>query len=317
MTAALPIYTIEMLRPLLNRAEVISVVRSALIRHAEGAVQSPMPGQLTFPDVNGDCHIKYGYMSGAKHFVVKVATGFYHNPQRGLAVNNGLMLLFDATTGAPRCLFQDEGSMTAWRTAAAVALAAHCLAPRHDPAFGIVGTGQQAQLAIEWVAELLPSAHFTLLGRDPDRTQELGRLLNVAPARSMKALLDKCDLIITATPSAEALFDANDAREGQHFVGVGADGREKQEIPERLYSRANMIVTDDHSQCLELSDFGRAVRAGQVAADADVTLGHVLTGARPFNRRPSDITVADLTGLAAQDIAIANLFFGKLADADA
>src|ERR1700675_4050577 len=132
MTTALPIYTIEMLRPLLNRTEVISVVRGALIRHAEGAVQSPMPGQLTFPDVNGDCHIKYGYMSGAELFVVKVATGFYNNPQRGLAVNNGLMILFDATTGAPRCLFQDEGWMTAWRTAAAVALAAHCLAPRHD-----------------------------------------------------------------------------------------------------------------------------------------------------------------------------------------
>ena len=123
MTEPLQIYTIERLRPLLNLAEIISAVRDALIRHADGAVQSPMPGQLTFPDVGGHCHIKYGHMARAENFVVKIATGFYGNPQLGQAVNNGLMLLFDARSGAPRCLFQDEGWMTAWRTAAAVALA--------------------------------------------------------------------------------------------------------------------------------------------------------------------------------------------------
>jgi ornithine cyclodeaminase len=314
MTEPLPIYTIEKLRPLLNRAEVISVVRDALIRHAKGAVQSPMPGQLTFPEVAGDCHIKYGHMTGADHFVVKIATGFYNNRQLGRAVNDGLMLLFDARTGAPHCLFQDEGWMTAWRTAAAVALAAHCLSPRPDPSIGIVGTGQQGQLAIEWIAELLPSAHFTLLDRDPARTLKLGRQLNVDAVQSMTFLLATCDLIITATPSSEALFDASDVRAGQHFVGVGADGREKQELPERLFSVANLILTDDHSQCLESSDYGRAVRAGHVTSSADKALGLFLNSATPFARRRSDITIVDLTGLAAQDIAVANLFFGKLGD---
>jgi ornithine cyclodeaminase/alanine dehydrogenase-like protein (mu-crystallin family) len=83
---------------------------------------------------------------------------------------------------------------------------------------------------------------------------------------------------------------------------------------ERLFAMANLILTDDHSQCLELSDYGRAVRAGQVTGNADKALGLFLNSATPFVRRPSDITIVDLTGLAVQDIAVANLFVGKLGD---
>jgi len=312
MTKSLPIYTLESIRPLLNRGEVITAVRDALIRHAAGEVQSPMPGQLTFPEVNGDCHIKYGHVTGANHFVVKIATGFYDNPRLNLAVNNGLMLLFKAQTGAPRCLFQDEGWMTAWRTAAAVALAAQCLSPRNDPNVGIVGTGVQGQLAIEWIAELLPSARFTLCGRDLARTRDIAVRCNANAVSSIGALLAICDVIVTATPASHALFEAEAARPGQHFVAVGADGAEKHELPQRLYARASLIVTDDHAQCLALSDFGRAVRDGHVAGSSDKPLGDVLSGKTLFDRRASDITIADLTGLAAQDIAIANLFAAKL-----
>lgn len=312
MSDPLPTYALKDIRPLLQRGEVIAAVREAVIRHSAGEVQSPMPGQLTFPEVNGDCHIKYGHIRGADQFVVKIATGFYDNPQSGQPVNNGLMLLFDSRTGAPRCLFQDEGWMTAWRTAAAVALAAHCLAPRPAPHVGIIGTGQQAQLATQWVPEVLPGATFMLLGRDASRTRETADRCGARVAPSMASLLSNSDIVITTTPAAHALFAAEDAHPGQHFVAVGADGPEKQELPPQLFGRASVILTDDHAQCLALSDFGRAVRTGVIAADTDRALGDVLGARFALERKPAEITIADLTGLAAQDIAIANLLFGKL-----
>lgn len=313
MTGAFPIYSIDQIRPLLDHTAIIAVVRDALIKQSAGLVQSPLPGQLVFEDAHGDCHIKFGHMAGDTRFAIKVATGFYNNGRRGLPVNNGLTLVFDAETGAPRCLFQDGGWMTAWRTAAATALATHCLAPKADSAVGIIGTGLQAQLAVDWVKVLMPDARFTMLGRDPARTAEIASACGVTASTSTEALMATSDVIITATPSATALFAAELARPGMHFVGVGADGEEKQELPEALFSHAAHILTDDHRQCTLLSDFGRAVRAGAVTENADVALGKVLDGDIIIERHPHDITIVDLTGLAAQDIAIANWFQTRLA----
>jgi ornithine cyclodeaminase len=79
-----------------------------------------------------------------------------------------------------------------------------------------------------------------------------------------------------------------------------------------LFGRASGILTDDHAQYLALSDFGQPVKTGVVAADSDRSFGDVLGGRVALERKPGDITIADLTVLAAQDIAIANLFSPKL-----
>ncbi len=312
MSSAFPTYTLDQISPLLDRTAIIDAVKDALIKHSAGAVQSPMPGQLIFEEAHGDCHIKYGHVKGGASFAIKIATGFYENGKRGLPVNNGLTLVFDALTGAPQCLFQDQGWMTAWRTAAATALAAHCMAPHMDARVGIIGTGLQAQLSVEWVAQLLPEATFRLYGRDAGCTAQVADACGVGFNSSIESLMAESDIVITATPSATALFDPDLARPGMHFVGLGADGPEKQELPEALFSRATYIITDDHRQCTELSDFGRAVRAGTIAADADIAFGKVLSGETIVKHEPDGISIIDLTGLAVQDIAIASWFRERL-----
>jgi ornithine cyclodeaminase len=312
MTQAFPIYTFDQIAPLLDRKGVIDAVCVALIKQSEGAVQSPMPGQLVFEEAYGDCHIKFGHMTGAPSFAIKVATGFYDNGKRGLPVNNGLTLMLDAETGAPQCLFQDGGWMTAWRTAAATALAANCLSPKANPVIGIIGTGLQAQLAVEWIKELMPDAAFILLGRDLERTKAVAVKCGTLAETAIETLMAKSDIVITATPSGSALFDAALARPGMHFVGLGADGEEKQELPTALFGRATHILVDDLKQCVQLSDFGRAVREGVVLAGAGKPLGYLLNGKTPITRQSEDITLVDLTGLAAQDIAIANWFRERL-----
>ncbi len=311
-TGAFAIYTIDDLRPLLDHRPIIEAVRVALIQHSAGHVQSPMPGELRFPRAPGDCHIKFGHLMGEPSFAIKVATGFYNNAARGLPVNNGLTLVFDAETGVPQALFQDGGWLTAWRTAAATALAAHCLAPRRAPTIGMIGTGLQATLAVEWIEKLIPAARFLMLGRDPQRTAVIAGQCGATAARSIVELMAHSDIVVTATPSEAPLFDAELARPGMHFVGVGADSGGKHELPVALFGRAQTILTDDHHQCRALGDFGRAVRAGAVAEDADRAFGSALAGALPRDRQPADISIVDLTGLAAQDIAIANWFRQQL-----
>ncbi len=310
MSSGFPIYSIEQIKPLLNRRGVIEAVRDALIRHARGEVQSPMPGHLLFEEAHGDCHIKFGHMAGSPSFAVKIATGFYDNPSLGLPSANGMIVLFDAHTGAPRCLFQDGGWMTAWRTAAATAIAAHCLSPVKDPLIGIVGTGLQAQLTPAWVLELLPEARFIMTGRDMTRTNKVAAASDATPVATTRELLAVADIVVTATPSATPLFDASLVRPGTHFVALGADGPEKQELPADLFVRATHVVCDDVPQCTKLSDFARAMRAGAAAEDDAIPLGRLLSGDQIITRLPDEISIISLTGLAAQDIAIAD-WFGK------
>jgi ornithine cyclodeaminase len=304
---------IDELRPLLQRTRVIDAVRQALVWQAQGKVQSPLPGQLSFREPPGDCHIKYGHVAGSPHFAIKVATGFYDNPKLGLPSNHGLVLVFDALTGAPTLLLNDDGWLTAWRTAAAAAIAAATLGPAQVTMIGIVGTGLQASLALEWLPDTLGDKPFVIWGRDYAKAVALAGKASSAGRRALAVeridqLLERCNVVVTATPSAAPLFTADQVRPGTHLVAIGADSPGKQELPTELFRGAAFILTDDHSQCLDHGEFGLAVRAKAVADDADIMLGHVLDGTAKATRQPSSITVVDLTGIAAEDIAIAGLF---------
>jgi ornithine cyclodeaminase len=314
MTPQLEIIGLDELRPLLDPSRVIACVRQALIKQARGEVQSPLPGQLLFAQPRGDCHIKFGHVAGGAHFAVKVATGFYDNPARGLPVNHGLVLVLDAHTGAPRVLLNDEGWLTAWRTAAATAIAAEVLAPSGISAVGIIGAGLQARLAIEWLPHTLGSRPFLLWSRSTEKATALSKELasaghKVRSVASIDEVLQNCEIVVTATPSTQPLFHASQVCPGTHLVGVGADSPGKQEISYDLFARAAHVLTDDHAQCLDHGDFGTAVRAGMVGENADVVLGHVLSGDVSLGSRAAgNITIVDLTGIAAEDIAIAELF---------
>jgi ornithine cyclodeaminase len=53
-----------------------------------------------------------------------------------------------------------------------------------------------------------------------------------------------------------------------------------------------------------------------ISDQADVSLGHVLAGKARGRFRDDDLTIADLTGLAAQDIALATLAVQRMQAVD-
>lgn len=107
---------LEEIRPLIDKAAIIEAVREAFILQTCGDIETPASMQMLFgaqmQELSGDCHVKSALSGSFPYFCIKVATGFYGNPVRGLDVNNGLVLLFSAETGAPLALLQEEGSLT-------------------------------------------------------------------------------------------------------------------------------------------------------------------------------------------------------------
>jgi ornithine cyclodeaminase len=94
---------------------------------------------------------------------------------------------------------------------------------------------------------------------------------------------------------------------GTHIVAMGADSEGKQELDPHILAKASVVMTDDRQQCTDRGEFGHAIRAGLMSPTADVSLGQVLAGKAEGRHADDEITVADLTGLAAQDVAIATL----------
>ena len=140
------IYKLDEIKKAVAPLALIKSQEDGFVAYCEGRVVIPPVGYLHFEEPAGDCHIKYGYIKNDNYFVVKIATGFYQNPDLGLPVGNGMMALFSQRTGNLAALLLDQGYLTDMRTAAAGAVTAKYLAPRRINRIGIIGTGVQARL---------------------------------------------------------------------------------------------------------------------------------------------------------------------------
>lgn len=309
----LPVFDTAAIEKAATSQLVLDTIRDALIAHAEGRTIVPPPLHMDFPEAEGDCHVKAGWITGATDFTVKIATGFYGNPRLGLPSNHGLVCVVSARTGQVRALLDDRGLLTAWRTAAAGALITHAMARPSAVTLAVFGTGEQARLQVSWLAKLRPVSMVLVHGRNPHRANALcdelnARGLHARPASAQEATA--ADVIITTTPATAPVLDAAQVREGAHVTGIGTDMPHKNELPPALFHRAQLIATDDHAQCLDHGDFGHAVRAGAAAQDGDIAAGLLLKA--PVDRPDTAITVADLTGVGALDAALASAVLSRL-----
>ena len=312
----IPVIALETIQASLTEADILEAVKGALMAQARGDVNSPPPGMLQLDNPKGECHIKYGHLKGDDTFVIKIACGFYENPKLGLSANSGMMLVLNAKTGVPVCILDDKGWLTNARTAAAGALAARAGAPPGVTRVGIIGSGEQAELQAKWTCRLLGLQSVTVYGRTAahvkdyvERMEKDGFSVTIAP--DIAALMKSCSLVITTTPSNAALIMADDVRPGTHIVAMGTDNPGKQELDAALFPRAAVIMVDDHDQCVHHGDLGHAVRGGLVPENADIALGAVLAGEKAGRLSDDDITIVDLTGIAAEDMAVAGLVWSR------
>jgi ornithine cyclodeaminase len=90
---------------------------------------------------------------------------------------------------------------------------------------------------------------------------------------------------------------------------MGSDTQEKNELEPGILGRADLVVADSIEQCLVRGEIYHALKAGTLEEGVPVELGNVI--ADPTLRRTDDsqITVADLTGVAVQDIQISKAVY--------
>lgn len=298
-----------------SQEALLKCIERSFTALSDGSAVVPPVGHLAFTEPSGDMHIKYGYIKGDSHYVIKMASGFYENYKSGLSNNNGLMLVFNAKTGIPECLLQDEGYLTDLRTALAGAVVAKHLGPEKIGAIGIIGTGVQARMQLEMLSWITDCTKVFVYGRSEEKVLRYQKEMsakgfNVHPCKSPEELAGKSDLIITTTASQKPLLFAEAIRPGTHITAMGADAPAKQELDPRILSIASVVACDSKPQCLHHGEVHFAVSEGLIIEEEIIEIGSLLKA--PLERQKGDITVADLTGIATQDIKIASFVLQHL-----
>jgi len=85
---------------------------------------------------------------------------------------------------------------------------------------------------------------------------------DVTTTKVAKEVANNSNLIITATPSHDAILVSEWINPGTHITAIGADGFGKQELDVRLMARADVIVVDSVKHCSQYGEISGALKLG-------------------------------------------------------
>ncbi len=311
------IFKLPQIKSALKDLDTIRVIEDGFVAYSRGRTIIPPVGELLFSDPPGEAHIKYGYIKNEEHYVIKIASGFYKNVKKGLPSGDGLMLLFNQRTGLLAGILLDEGHLTNVRTAAAGAVAAKYLAPKQVDCIGVFGTGVQGKMQIRYLDKILDCKNIMVWGLEMDECsqykEEMEKLgYSVTATLEPGKIAENCNFIITATPSPDPLLKSEQIKPGTHITAIGSDTPGKNELDPVILQKADIVAADSINQCRTRGEIFKAVSTGVITIEKPVELGNIISGEINGRTHKDQITIADLTGVAVQDIQISVAVLKKL-----
>jgi len=217
----------------------------------------------------------------------------------------------DPETGRASALVS-ANYLTGARTGASSAIATKYLSRPNSRILGIIGTGVQAeyQLKATMAVRRLTKVHAW----DPSADnlakfgQTVGGLgLEFIAESEREAVVGQADVLITVTPSQQALVDKAWVRPGTHISAMGCDTKGKQELDPRLVA-ASALFVDEAAQAMTIGEFQHAYAGGLITESSfRGSIGQVIEGMCDGRRNDEEITIFDGTGVSLQDLVVAAL----------
>jgi ornithine cyclodeaminase/alanine dehydrogenase-like protein (mu-crystallin family) len=119
------------------------------------------------------------------------------------------------------------------------------------------------------------------------------------------------DILCTVTPVRQPIVRSEWIMPGTHINAVGADAAGKQELDPQILKDA-LVVVDDLKQASSGGEINVPIKKGLYRlGDVYATLGEIISGQKVGRRDDRAITVFDSTGVAIQDLAVAQLVYQR------
>jgi ornithine cyclodeaminase len=303
------------------KLDVAKDIEDGFVAYSQGQVVVPPVGEMVFEKPPGDVHIKYGFIKEDDYFAIKIASGFYENYKLDLPTSDGLILLFSQRDGKLASILLDECYLTDVRTAVAGQVVAKYMAPSSIDCIGVFGSGIQGRMQVEYLKPVVDCRDIIVWGRHQGSLDTYKRDMeklgySVQTTTDAGEVTEKCRLIITATPSQVPLINAGQIKPGTHITAMGSDTHAKQELDPKILQTADVVVADSIEQCLTRGEISKTLQAGLIDKENIIELGDVIAGRQSGRISDDQLTVADLTGVAVQDIQIAKAVHKALLQTD-
>jgi ornithine cyclodeaminase len=295
---------------------VMQAVREAYEAHARGQTSLPHSTFLRFPDDTSNRIIALpAYLGGRVEVAgMKWIASFPGNIARGIERASAIVVLNSMDTGRPEAVL--EGSViSAQRTAASAALAAHALHGDHAAsALGLIGCGVINAEVARFVRRCFPSLRqLWLFDLDPKRAAAFARsvtgcLPDIAarPCDRLEEVLERCPLVSFATTALQPhVLDVRALADRSTVLHVSL----RDLAPEVILACDNVVDDADHVCRAETSIHLAERRAGH-RGFIRCTLGDVLLGHRR-SRGDAPCTVFSPFGLGILDLAVGHLVLAR------
>jgi ornithine cyclodeaminase len=257
----------------------------------------------------------FGIMPGAMGadgvFGAKLISVFPENFAKGMQSHQGVIVLFDAESGAAVCVVH-AGEVTAIRTAAASAVATDALARPEASRLCLLGYGEQAATHARAIGKVRKLESIVVWGRSPARARDFAErmrkelALPISIADHVQQAVAVADIICTITAASEPILKGAWVRPGTHINLVGSGFAGPSEVDDDVVVRSRFIADSREGVLQQGAEFLRAKAAGKIDDSHIVAeIGQVLAGEIQGRRTRDEITVYKSLGHVVQDLASA------------
>ncbi len=302
----------------ISMAEAVEVVKDAFVQLSLRQAQAPVRISLNLEERGDVALIMPAYLSNTKALGTKMVTVLPQNRQISLPAVQGLVVLFDASSGFPLAIL--EGThLTRFRTGAATGAATQILSRKDSRNLALFGAGGQSFFQIKGVLTARRIERIRIFDPRPEsvdsllvrlRKDPVTRDVELFKAGSPAQALEGADIVVTATNSIRPIFEGRFLEEGSHINAIGAYKPEMQEVDEETIRRAKIFV-DSAEACLEeAGDLIIPLKKGGIQKkDILAELGEVIAGKKPGRRASREITYFKSVGNAIQDVSVGQAIF--------
>ncbi|ADI12205.1 ornithine cyclodeaminase [Streptomyces bingchenggensis BCW-1] len=242
---------------------------------------------------------------------VKITTLTPDNPDRGLPLIHGVVVLTDLDTGRITALL-DGAELTAVRTGAVAGLATRLCAPEDAEDLAVLGAGVQARALVRAVSAVRPIRSVRVFSRTRARTETFAEWIRATSAHPVEVSV--CDtakdtvadaaVICTATSTGDRtpLVAADWVAPGAHINVIGGTHEDAIEVDPALLASAFVVVEERAAALDDAGEVRAALADGLIGVTELHELGALVTGATAADGRTS---VFRGVGMAIEDTAAA------------
>ncbi len=303
------ILTAENIQALLSMKKCIELMEGAMVEASSGSARLPLRWGMPLPD-GGLMGMMPGYSNSPECFGLKVVNIMPKNHGTPVSSHVGTMILFEASSGVPLAII-DAARLTAFRTAAASALATNILARENSSVLTLIGTGEQAHAHLSALALVRDFQEIRVCSQSLERAQAFASSyaddgLSIKPYDNVSASIDGADVVCTMTNASSPFLFSEMLQEGMHINLVGASTPNRQEADASVVFKSRYFIDYEPSAKAQAGELIDAYQSGQEGTKKwPDEIGKVLSGHVVGRIKDDDVTVYRSLGVVMQDLAVA------------